>query len=567
MLAVASVHFCADSTADEVKVKTVNTDSADSLSVDGTVPFVDLNNKILFQLIASEIALQRQEAGAAYRTYLNLAEETKDPRIAKRAVEIAVAANAQKEFQKASAVWLKLAPDNRRAQEAYIQSFLSTGEFGKITALTKNYLSQSKDIPATISKLSSAIPPGKNPKSALAFFKAVCAGYENLPQTKLGLARLEALSGNFKAAKKYAEAAFKEDRSADAAFILASLSVKEDPQKAKDILSSYLKDHADQNKIRDAYTQLLAQTNDKDGLVSLAKQYANDPNYVLSLALILIQTGHPQEAHNSLDNFISKYKDREGQQDNLSRAYLLLSDLAIGRKDFSAALRYTQQVKGNLVPSAQLQTANIYSRQGENEKALASLKDIRSDDPVIKEDIALFEARLVSQIHGEKAAFSLLQQASLANPSSKTIHYETAMMAERLDDLKNTEKHLKEAINLDPNFANAYNALGYTLLERTKRLKEAAKYINRAYELEPDNPFILDSKGWLEFKRKKYKAAVNFLSEALKLSEEEDIYMHLIEAYWVKGDKAEALESYKKALSLWPNSVELPELKKRLRLP
>ena len=72
MLAVASVHFCADSTADEVKVKTVNTDSADSLSVDGTVPFVDLNNKILFQLIASEIALQRQEAGAAYRTYLNL---------------------------------------------------------------------------------------------------------------------------------------------------------------------------------------------------------------------------------------------------------------------------------------------------------------------------------------------------------------------------------------------------------------------------------------------------------------------------------------------------------------
>ena len=105
------------------------------------------------------------------------------------------------------------------------------------------------------------------------------------------------------------------------------------------------------------------------------------------------------------------------------------------------------------------------------------------------------------------------------------------------------------------------------MLERTKRLKEAAKYINRAYELEPDNPFILDSKGWLEFKRKKYKAAVNFLSEALKLSEEEDIYMHLIEAYWVKGDKAEALESYKKALSLWPNSVELPELKKRLRLP
>lgn len=567
MLALASSPFFSNTFAEEIKTKTTTDEPANESSPEGNIPLVDLNNKILFQLIASEIALQRQEVGAAYRTFLDLAEETKDPRIAKRAVQIAIAANAPKEFQKSSNVWLKIAPESREAQEAYIQSFLNTGEYGTIIALTKNYVSQSKDIPATISKLSSAIPPGKNPKQALAFFKSVTAGYENFPSTKLGLARLEAINGNFKAAKDYAEEAFKQEQTADSAFMLASLLIKDDPKKAKEVLSSFLSEHGDNIKIRDAYTQLIAQMNDKDELISLSRKYTNDPNYVLSLALIMIQTGHPTEALSTLNKFIEKYKNVKDQQDNLSRAYLLLSDLAIGRKDYLSALKYTQLVTGKLTPSAQLQAANIYSKQGENEKALASLKAIHSDDPETQEEIALFEARLVNQIHGEKAALSFLQQASLANPASKNIHYEAAMLAERLDDLRSAEKHLKDAIALDPNFGNAYNALGFTLLERTKRLKEAGKYINRAYELEPENPYILDSKGWLEFKKKNYKDAVYYLTEALKIAEEEDIYMHLIEAYWVKGDKAEAKECYKKALSIWPESSDLLELKKRLKLP
>lgn len=567
MLALASSPFFSNTLAEEIQTKTTTDKPANESSPEGNIPLVDLNNKILFQLIASEIALQRQEVGAAYRTFLDLAEETKDPRIAKRAVQIAIAANAPKEFQKSSIVWLKIAPESREAQEAYIQSFLNTGEYGTIVALTKNYVSQSKDIPATINKLSSAIPPGKNPKQALAFFKSVTTGYENFPSTKLGLARLEAINGNFKAAKDYAEDAFKQEKTADSAFMLASLLIKDDPKKAKEVLSSYLSEHGNNIKIRDAYTQLIAQMNDKEELISLSKKYTSDPNYVLSLALIMIQTGHPTEALTTLNKFIDKYKNVKDQQDNLSRAYLLLSDLAIGRKDYPAALKYTQLVSGKLTPSAQLQAANIYSKQGENEKALASLKAIHSDDPETQEEIALFEARLVNQIHGEKAALSFLQQASLANPASKNIHYEAAMLAERLDDLKSAEKHLKDAIALDPNFGNAYNALGFTLLERTKRLKEAGKYINRAYELEPENPYILDSKGWLEFKKKNYKDAVYYLTEALKIAEEEDIYMHLIEAYWVKGDKAEAKECYKKALSIWPESSDLLELKKRLKLP
>lgn len=79
--------------------------------------------------------------------------------------------------------------------------------------------------------------------------------------------------------------------------------------------------------------------------------------------------------------------------------------------------------------------------------------------------------------------------------------------------------------------------LGYTLLEQTKRIKEAERYINQAYQLDPRNPYILDSKGWLAFKQKKYIKAIEYLNDALKLQKELDIYLHLAEVYWTQGNK------------------------------
>ena len=122
-------------------------------------------------------------------------------------------------------------------------------------------------------------------------------------------------------------------------------------------------------------------------------------------------------------------------------------------------------------------------------------------------------------------------------------------------------------MEIDPGFANAYNSLGYTLLEQTKRIKEAERYINQAYQLDPRNPYILDSKGWLAFKQKKYTKAIEYLNDALKLQKELDIYLHLAEVYWVQGNKRKAAEVLKEAEKLWPDAAELTTLKKRLKIP
>lgn len=146
--ATPQVSASTKSTTGETAVK-----ESEETASDPSIPEVKLTSRILFQLIASEIALQRGQPGAAYQTYLTLAEETGDPRIAERAAQIALASNAPKEFQKAVSEWIKLSPDNPKAQEAFIASCIVSNQLDKVASITAAFLAQSKNKGAEIIKL------------------------------------------------------------------------------------------------------------------------------------------------------------------------------------------------------------------------------------------------------------------------------------------------------------------------------------------------------------------------------------------------------------------------------
>ena len=534
----------------------------ESASADPSIPEVNLTSRILFQLIASEIALQRGQPGAAYQTYLTLAEETGDPRIAERAAQIALALNAPKEFQKAVSEWIKLSPDNPKAQEAFIASGIVSNELDKVAGTAGAFLAKSKDRGAEIIKLQTQLALMKDKAKALSFFRTVTGKYSKLYQTQLGLARLEALNGNVAAAEKYSKNAFKLAENEETALTYGSALLRTNPKEAEQILARYLKKNPKAVRIRDAYSQLLFQTKNFSALDSLEREYRDDDRYLIALAISYVQISDTKKAKSILESVVERLKNNPDDE-NLSRAYLLLSDIAADEKELPKALDYASKVKGKLSAASALQTANIYSRESKWDDALKALKTIKEDqEPAIVEEAALFKARILLETNGEKAAFDALN-ASLIT----TLHYEAALLAERLDDIKTAEFHLKKAIEIDPGFANAYNSLGYTLLEQTKRIKEAERYINQAYQLDPRNPYILDSKGWLAFKQKKYAKAVEYLNDALKLQKELDIYLHLAEVYWAQGNKRKAAEVLKEAEKLWPDATELTTLKKCLKMP
>lgn len=559
--AIPQVSASAKSTTEETVAKENN-----GAASDPSIPEVKLTSRILFQLIASEIALQRGQPGAAYQTYLTLAEETGDPRIAERAAQIALASNAPKEFQKAVSEWIKLSPDNPKAQEAFIASGIVSNQLDKVASTAESFLAKSKDKGAEIIKLQTQLALMKDKAKALSFFKTVTGKYSRLYQTQLGLARLEALNGNVAAAEKYSRNAFKIVENEETVLTYGSALLRANPKEAEQILARYLKKNPKAVRVRDAYSQLLFQTKNFDALNSLEKEYRDDDRYLIALAISYVQISEIKKAKTILISVVERLK--HDPDENLSRAYLLLSDIAADERDLPKALDYASKVRGRLAAAAALQTANIYSRESKWDAALKALDTIKEDqEPAIVEEAALFKARILLETKGEKAAFDALNASLVSMPYSKALHYEAAMLAERLDDIKTAEFHLKKAIEIDPGFANAYNSLGYTLLEQTKRIKEAERYINQAYQLDPRNPYILDSKGWLAFKQKKYTKAIEYLNEALKLQKELDIYLHLAEVYWIQGNKRKAAEALNEAEKLWPDATELTTLKKRLNMP
>lgn len=137
--------------------------------------------------------------------------------------------------------------------------------------------------------------------------------------------------------------------------------------------------------------------------------------------------------------------------ENLSRAYLLLSDIAADEKELPKALDYASKVKGKLTAAAALQTANIYSRESKWDDALKALDTIKEDqEPAIVEEAALFKARILLETKGEKTAFDALNASLISMPYSKALHYEAPCLLSAWMTLRRQRFHLKKAIEISP---------------------------------------------------------------------------------------------------------------------
>ena len=124
---------------------------------------------------------------------------------------------------------------------------------------------------------------------------------------------------------------------------------------------------------------------------------------------------------------------------------------------------------------------------------------------------------------------------------------------------------MREVMSAKPDFHAAYNALGYALAERNIRLDEARQLISKALEFAPNDPFILDSMAWLEFRSGNTKTAAKLLQNALKSRPDAEIAAHLGEVLWKMGDEAQASTVWEQGLTINPKNETLLETIQRLR--
>ena len=140
-----------------------------------------------------------------------------------------------------------------------------------------------------------------------------------------------------------------------------------------------------------------------------------------------------------------------------------------------------------------------------------------------------------------------------------------AMMAERLDKLEEMETLLKQVIAARPQTASAYNALGYALADRKMRLDEARQYLQKALEFAPQDPYIIDSMGWLEFRMGNSTEALRLLQSAYQARPDAEIAAHLGEVLWTLGQHEQAQAIWKEGLAVSPQNDTLNQTIQRLR--
>lgn len=212
-------------------------------------------------------------------------------------------------------------------------------------------------------------------------------------------------------------------------------------------------------------------------------------------------------------------------------------------KDYRQALAVYQQVdEGDFMHAAQLRQAIMQHKLGELAEAKRLLRQLQttdSEDGSMVRDAFLLEAELFAK-KAPKEGVRLLGRGLAVLEDDPILLYARSLQHEQAGDLAAAEQDLRRILEDDPQHVDALNALGYMLTDRTQRHEEALKLIEQAIAIQPDQPAIIDSHGWVLFKLGRHKEALTILKRAFDLQHDAEIAAHLGEALLANGQVNEA---------------------------
>ncbi|HED16621.1 MAG TPA: tetratricopeptide repeat protein, partial [Gammaproteobacteria bacterium] len=226
---------------------------------------------------------------------------------------------------------------------------------------------------------------------------------------------------------------------------------------------------------------------------------------------------------------------------------------------------YTQVQTGERGLDAQFRVASLLGRKGDVEAARRFLYELQKQNPELSLQTYLAEIEILNTAGRYADAMTVATAALEKKPKQVDLLYARSLVAEKTGDMKTAEADLRSILNIEPENAHALNALGYMLSNHTQRYQEALDYIERALKLLPDEPAVIDSIGWINYRMGNLPQAEQYLRRAYVLNKDAEIASHLAEILWAQGKKEEARALLKEAAKRDPDSPYLKEMHDRLK--
>lgn len=520
-----------------------------------------LTPEFLYLFLTAELAAQRGMYDVALDGYLQAAGQVFDPRIAERATKIALFRKRYQDALKAVSLWLERDSDNLIARR--VGAVLAIKE-GNGEALLEHMEFVLKADPAgfeeTLFELVSSLDSVQEQNNLYKVLEHLLSAYPKKGSIYLAQSLLSLQQGKFQQAKqKVTRALLLQPNWVRAHVIKAQIFVHlGDFQEAERVLQRIIEKRPAMVKLR----LLLAQTqiNSKD-FVAAAKTYQevldlhpHDMNSQYALAMIYMQLKEYKQAKSVLLGLVDKPLWGDRSNFNLGRVAALEGDLEQAIGWFDSVL------KGDYLFRARISAIELLMDGGFLERSGLRFDEIETVNSSQELRLILLRSQWLSIQSRYSEAFNFLTQSLKKMPDKKEVLYTRALVAEKLDKLAILESDLLNIIDRYPDDADALNALGYTLVDRTERLEEAEVYLTRAIALKGQDAVIIDSYGWLKYRQGLYEQAVSYLQKAYQLEREPEIAGHLVEALWTMGRKQEARGVFEEAMSENPADAYLLQI-------
>ncbi|MEF7614946.1 tetratricopeptide repeat protein [Aquincola sp. MAHUQ-54] len=560
-----------------------------------------LDAPLFYQLLVGEIELRSGQAGTAYQVLLDAARRSRDEQLFRRAVEIALQARAGDQALTAAKAWNTALPESAEALRYQIQLLMAMNRQAEVAEPLRTLLAQTPVVeqPGMIASMPRFFQRAPDRKQVVELFEQILPPYLDAVGTRsaarVALGRAWLAAGDAPRALTLARRAQVDDPTLPGPALLALELLPGQPD-AQRIVENYLQQPKAEPAVRLAYVRVLSGAQRyADAVAQLEIVTRAQPEVAapwLTLGALHLELRHPQQAQEALERFVALRQaapppdaakapevhdpsvietDEDpataGEDGDLVQAWLLLAQVAEQRGDLQAAEAWLSKADSpQRALEVQARRAMLVARQGRVAEARAMIRATPERQPDDARAKVLAESHMLRELKLWREAHEVLAAANVRQPDDVTLLYEQAMMAEKVGRTDEMEQLLRRVIDLKPDHAHAYNALGYSLADRNQRLPEARDLIAKALSLSPGDPFITDSLGWVEYRLGNRAEALRLLRAAFSARPDPEIATHLGEVLWSQGEQEEARRLWREAQARDADNEVLRETLARLKV-
>lgn len=557
-------------------VSNVESEAVDINQVDNsvaeasTIEPLPLSPELMYYILTAEIAGQRGELGIAIELYQRAAALADSPLLASRAAQVASYSRDQALIYQSLERWAEVSPDDASVYMMRVPFLLMQSDFDGVVAAVNRALELApQEAEKYLNNLTGNLSELGDPDQALLMMRQLDSYQSGMNETRFSYARLATFFRQYLIAEPEIDALLNQDVAADQREELLILKAEimqrtDRSEEAIKLIANAAKNRDASGELRFIYGKLLGE-NGYSGQAQavfedLYLENPENPDTLFALGLLALEQQDGELAKVYFSELLK-------MGDNGRQAAYFMGLAEELNDDIDAALVWFASVPAQnpRFEAAQTRYINMLAERGEIDKARQHISYLRMDNPEQALQFYLFEAAFLRDNDRPQAAFDLFGEALEKYPGNFELLYSRALVAESLNRLSVVEDDLLSILERDPDNAQALNALGYTLTDRTDRHEEAYGYITRALELKPNDPYYLDSLGWVYYRMGDLDNAEKYLRQAIDIQDDIEFIVHLGEVLWQQGQHQEARQMWDRARQIDADNTLLKETLRRFR--